>query len=66
MEKKTYSILSGDTWEVQADTSKEALAKFWAYWNSELCPCNQQDCECVSLGEANTIVIDADPEEDSQ
>jgi hypothetical protein len=66
MEKKTYSILSGDTWEVQADTSKEALEKFWADWNSEPCPCSQEDCECVSFGEANTIVIDADPEEDSQ
>ena len=66
MEKKNYSILTGDTYEVEAESAKEALAKFWANWNSEPCPCNQEDCECVSLGEASTIVIDADPEEDSQ
>jgi hypothetical protein len=63
MEKKTYSILSGDTWEVEAKSSKEALEKFWAWWNSEECPCKQEDCECIAQGEASTLVIDADLED---
>jgi hypothetical protein len=64
MEKKSYSILTGDTWEVAAESSKQALAKFWAWWNSEACPCGDEDCECVAQGEASTIVIDADPGDD--
>ena len=66
MEKKTYSILTGDTYEIEANSAKEALAKFWADWNSKECPCKSEDCECVGLGEAMTVVINADPEEDSQ
>lgn len=64
MEKKTYQILTGDTWQVAAETSKQALEKFWAWWESEPCPCKNEDCECITQGEANTIVIDADPEDD--
>lgn len=66
MEKKTYRILTGDTYEVEADSAKEALVKFWAMWESEECPCKKADCECVMHGEAETVVINADPEEDSQ
>jgi len=66
MEKKKYSILTGDTFEVEATSAKEALAKFWADWNSEPCPCNEENCECVALGEAMTVVINADPEEDTE
>jgi hypothetical protein len=63
MEKKTYSILSGDTWEVEANSAKEALEKFEAWAESNVCPCNEEDCDCVRFGEASSILLDADPED---
>jgi hypothetical protein len=63
MEKKTYSILSGDTWEVEADSSKQALEKFEAWAESNVCPCKIEDCDCVRFGEASSILLDADPED---
>jgi hypothetical protein len=62
MEKKTYQVLSGDTFEVEASSGKEALEKYYAYSNGEECPCSEEDCTCVSFGEASTILLDADPE----
>jgi hypothetical protein len=62
MEKKSYQVLSGDTWEVEAESAKEALQKFYAWAESNVCPCEIEDCHCVRFGEANTIVLDADPE----
>jgi hypothetical protein len=62
MEKKTYQIISGGVYEVEAESGKEALAKYYAYSDSEPCPCDAEDCNCVAFAEANTILLDADPE----
>jgi hypothetical protein len=56
-EKTTFQVLSGDTWEVQADTKEQALAKFEAFCENDPCPCKVEDCECVRFGEASTIVV---------
>ncbi|NBW17915.1 MAG: hypothetical protein EBR82_59075 [Caulobacteraceae bacterium] len=62
MEKKSYQIISGDTWDVEASSGKEALEKFYAWAETNICPCEVEDCDCVRFGEANTLLIDADPE----
>jgi hypothetical protein len=63
MEKKTYSIISGGVYEVEADSGKEALDKYYAYDNGSPCPCKADDCDCVGFMEADTILINADPED---
>jgi len=63
MEKKTYSIISGGVYEVEADSAKQALDKYYAYDNGSSCPCKIDDCDCVGFMEADTILINADPED---
>ena len=43
MEKKTYSIISGGVYEVEADSAKQALDKYYAYDNGSSCPCKVDD-----------------------
>lgn len=62
MEKKSYQIISGDTWEVEADTSKGALEKFEAWTEDGKCPCEVEDCDCITFGEASTLLVESDPE----
>ena len=63
MATKVYEIISGGVYEVHADNAAQALEKYYAYDNGDPCPCKADDCDCVGFVEANTILINADPED---
>ena len=62
MKKKTYQIISGGVYEVEADSAEEALNKYYAYDRGESCSCEEADCQCVGFIEVNTILMNADLE----
>jgi hypothetical protein len=62
MEKKMFQIISGEVFEVQASSGKEALAKYYAFADCESCPCGTENCDCVQFGEATSILLDKDSE----
>ena len=52
----TYTILTGDTYEIEAHTEEQALTRFYDYYNGE----NKfRDTVCIE-GEAQTVVIGHD------
>lgn len=55
---KEFTILSGESYSVMANTSEEAEAKFNDYL--EGLPCEDhygEECECVEYSEAMTVVL---------
>jgi len=68
----TYIVLSGNSYEVEADTPDEAIQKYYKYDSGETCDCGlqawgEQDkddqsdlCECVKEHEVLTEVIESD------
>lgn len=53
----TFTVLSGESYSVKADTEDEALEKFFATESGEACPCGSDDCECVEWAETLTVVV---------
>jgi hypothetical protein len=52
----TYTILTGDTYEIEAHTEEQALTRFYDYYNGK----NKfRDTVCLE-GEAQTVVIGHD------
>jgi hypothetical protein len=55
---KEFTVLSGESYSVMADTEEEALEKFFAYNDGENCERhNFEECECIQYVEAMTVVI---------
>jgi len=63
-----FTVLSGNSFEVQAETEEKALENFFAYYNGGDCNCGLPQftdrpgylgdfCECVEEGETMTQVI---------
>lgn len=55
---KEFTVLSGETYSVIAETEEEALEKFYA-WNDDE-PCiehSNTDCDCVVYAEAMSVVL---------
>jgi hypothetical protein len=53
-----YTILTGESYTVTADSEDEALAKMYAYLDGEPCPCGDPDCpSCVDYCETRTEII---------
>lgn len=66
-----YIVLSGDSYEVQADSAEQALSNFHVFYNGGDCSCGLPQftdrpgysgdfCECVQEGETLTQVIDTE------
>lgn len=53
----TFSILTGEKYSVQAESSEEAIDKLSAHINGRECPCGNSDCECVEPNEIDTWVV---------
>jgi hypothetical protein len=56
----TYTLITGDVFEVEADTPDEAHAKHEAYAGGWPCPCGVKECDCVQFREVATVVEEAD------
>lgn len=52
-----FSILTGENYSVQAETSEEAIDKLSAYINGRECPCGKSKCICVEFNEIDTWVV---------
>lgn len=53
----TFTVLSGESFTVEAESEDEALEKFFAYNDSQACSCGKDDCGCVEWAETLTEVV---------
>lgn len=70
--QRSFLVITGETYFVNASSADEAEQKLAAYVSGEDCPCglpqwgeeaakeNQDLCECVSENETQTIALDQD------
>jgi hypothetical protein len=55
---KQFTVLSGESYSVMADSEDEALEKFFAYNDGENCERHDyEECECIQTRETLTVVI---------
>jgi hypothetical protein len=54
-----FTVLTGESYEVDAKNEEQAEEKFFAWFNGESCPCGEDEdtCDCVEDGETLTVVL---------